>query len=250
MNQPRFVAISSSVLRHGGIVSLALSLFTAQSQIAKPAHQNNSNSGKRQHVATLRSSDSQEGSRVAISSDQSLNNYEAYRRRSLLREDTCRSVARAEALRGRGFADVTAQRSGDSTVLSFRLQPGATAHVEQRANKLDVVVTVPGGSPGVASRSNPLDSGRNTETVNRNAPKNANGNNARTSSLAPLQSNLNSNRKPRPLSQRLPGATPTPIPRVTRTSATPTPSRSASPLRDRRQSIADSPATAATNATL
>ena len=52
----------------------------AQGQIVTPAQQSNSNSGKRQHVATLRSSDSQEGSRVAISSDRSLNNYEAYRR--------------------------------------------------------------------------------------------------------------------------------------------------------------------------
>ena len=98
---------------------------------------------------------------------------------------------------------MTAQRSGDGTVLSFRLQPGATAHVEQRANKLDVVVTVPGGSPGVASsrtgeatRSNPLDSSRNAETINRSsAPKNVNGNDARASFPAPLQSNLNSNRK-------------------------------------------------------
>src|SRR6185369_8248051 len=102
----------------------------------------------------LRSSDSQEGSRVAISSDQSLNNYEAYRRGDRFYvKIPAADVPRAEALRGRGFAEVTAQRNGESTVLSFRLQPGATAHVEQRANKLDVVVTVPGGLPVAASRS-------------------------------------------------------------------------------------------------
>lgn len=90
---PRLVAISSSALKHGGIISLALSLFMAQSQIVQPAQQNNSNSGKRQHVATLHSSDSQEGSRVAISSDQSLNNYEAYRRGNRFYEPTNRNSA-------------------------------------------------------------------------------------------------------------------------------------------------------------
>jgi hypothetical protein len=168
----------------------------AQSQIVTLAQQKNSNSGKRQHVATLRSSDSQEGSRVAISSDQSLTNYEAYRRGDRFYvKIPAADVPRAEALRGRGFADVTAQRNGDSTVLSFRLQPGATAHVEQRANKLDVVVTVPGGSSVSSSRSreatrpSALDSSRNTEPINRNSgPKNVA---AGTNQLSPTQSNLN-----------------------------------------------------------
>src|SRR5437016_13796283 len=86
-------------------------------------------------------------------------------------------VPRAETVRGRGFADVKAQRTGDSTVLSFRLQPGATAHVEQRGNKLDVVVAVPGGTPSVASnrshdvtRLNNADSARNANTNKRGVP--------------------------------------------------------------------------------
>ncbi len=238
---PRFVTISSSVLRHGGIISLALSLSMAQSQIVKPAQQNNSNSGKRQHVATLHSSDSQEGSRVAISSDQSLNNYEAYRRGDRFYvKIPAADVPRAEAVRGRGFADVTAQRSGDSTVLSFRLQPGATAHVEQRANKLDVVVTVPGGSPSVASnrnrettRSNPLDPSRNSTLTNRNtAPINSNRNDARTGSLPPLQSNLKSNKKPAAAATPVPKATPTPAATpAAKGSPTPKPVASASPLK-------------------
>jgi len=209
----------------------------AQSQIVTWAQQNNSNSGKRQHVATLRSSDSQEGSRVAISSDQSLTNYEAYRRGDRFYvKIPAADVPRAEALRGRGFADVTAQRNGDTTVLSFRLQPGATAHVEQRANKLDVVVTVPGGSSVASSRSREVtrpsapDSSRNTEPSNRNSgPKNVA---AGTNQLSPTQSNLNPNRR------TAPAATPT-IPRPTPTPAatpaaqgspTPKPTASASPL--------------------
>lgn len=141
----------------------------AQSRIVPPA-QNNSNSGKRSHVATVRSSDSPDGSRVAINSDQSLNNYEAYRRGDRFYvKIPAAEVPRAEAVRGRGFADVKAQRQGDSTVVSFRLQPGATAHVEQRANKLDVVVTVPGGNQGLAAN-------RANENSRRIAPEPARAN--------------------------------------------------------------------------
>jgi hypothetical protein len=237
-HSPRFVTISSSVLRPGGIISLALWLILAQSQIVTPAQQNNSNSGKRQHVATLRSSDSQEGSRVAISSDQSLNNYEAYRRGDRFYvKIPAADVPRAEALRGRGFADVTAQRNGDSTVLSFRLQPGATAHVEQRANKLDVVVTVPGGSPSVAAsrsreatRPGALDSSRNAEPINRNsAPKTVA---AGTNTLPPAQSNLNSNKRAASAATpTIPRATPTPAATpAAKGSPTPKPFASASPL--------------------
>lgn len=220
MNQsPRFVTISSSVLRHGGIILLALSAFTAQSQIVKPAQQNNSNSGKPQHVATMDASDSREGSRVAISSDQSLNNYEAYRRGDRFYvKIPAADVSRAEAVRGRGFADVTAQRSGDSTVLSFRLQPGATAHVEQRSNKLDVVVTVPGGSPSVISNGVPetagstaLDSSRNNELTNRNsAATNSSRNVSRTNSLSAAATSTIPTFTPNPAATPAAGVSPTP----------------------------------------
>jgi HEAT repeats len=227
----RFVTTSSSVLRHGGIISLALSLSLAQSQIVSLAQQNNSNSGKRQHVATLRSSDSQEGSRVAINSDQSLNNYEAYRRGDRFYvKIPAADVPRAEAVRGRGFADVTAQRNGDSTVLSFRLQPGATAHVEQRANKLDVVVTVPGGSPSVtSSRSRESTRPGALEPLNRNSgPKNV----AAGSNTSPAQSNLNSNRRAASAATpTLARATPTPAATpAAKGSPTPNAFASASPL--------------------
>src|SRR6267143_3378918 len=150
---PRCARASSSVLRCSTVFLLGAALVAAQSKITKPPAQTNSNkSGKRQHVTTLRSSDSPEGSRVALSSDQSLSDYEAYRRGDRFYvKIPAADIPRAEAIRGRGFADVKTQRSGDSTVLSFRLQPGATARVEQRGNKLDVVVAVPGGTPSIAS---------------------------------------------------------------------------------------------------
>jgi len=100
----------------------------------------------RRHVTTLRSNDSPQGSRVTISSDQSLMEYEAYRQadKFYLRIPAA-EVPRVEAVRGRGFADVSAQRSGSNTLLSFRLRPpGATARVEQKGNRLDVVFTMPG----------------------------------------------------------------------------------------------------------
>src|ERR1041385_5057848 len=154
MNQtPQSLANSSSVLRLVIVLLSAAAGGAAQSRIIKPSQPNtNANSGKRPHIATVRSSDSPEGSRVAISSDQSLNDYEAYRRGDRFYvKIPAADVPRAEAVRGRGFVDVKAQKSGDSTILSFRLQPGATAHVEQRANKLDVVVSVPGGGPPIVA---------------------------------------------------------------------------------------------------
>src|SRR5437016_5767020 len=75
-------------------------------------------------------------------------------------------VPRAETVRGRGFADVKAQRTGDSTVVSFRLQPGATAHVEQRGNKLEVVFTVPGAR--TLGASNPISSSRSNTGAEAN----------------------------------------------------------------------------------
>src|SRR5437762_1540372 len=208
MNQtPRSLANSPSVLRFAFVLLLTATIVSAQSRIIKPAQPNkNANSGKRQHVATVRSSDSTEGSRVAITSDQSLNDYEAYRRGDRFYvKIPAADVPRAEAVRGRGFADVTSQRAGDSTVLSFRLQPGATAHVEQRGNKLDVVVAVPGGTPSVASnrprdltRPNNIDSARNANANKRGTPSTSGNKNSagRDSSPGNAPSN-NTNARPK-----------------------------------------------------
>src|SRR5438067_6194 len=144
---PRHNCLSLLIVKSGMAVLLCGATIAAQSRIIRPPSQpTTSASARRQHTAVLRASDSPDGSRVALSSDQSLNDYEAYRRGDRFYVKIPQSeVPRAEAVRGRGFADVKAQKTGDSTVVSFRLQPGATAHVEQRGNKLDVVFSVPGG---------------------------------------------------------------------------------------------------------
>ena len=194
MNQsPRGFAASSSILRYLGVALLAASTIIAQSKIVRPSGQSNSNSSKRSHIATLHSTDSSEGSRVAITSDQSLNDYEAYRRgdRFYVRIPAA-DVPRAEAVRGRGFADVKSQRTGDSTLLSFRLQPGATAHVEQRGNKLDVVVAVAGGTPSIAS-NRPRDLTRPGNVDSRdNASKNAAGRDNSPGKASPNNTNARS----------------------------------------------------------
>ena len=209
--KPRSLANSSSVLRFAFVLLLTVTIVSAQSRIIKPSQPNtNANSGKRQHIATVHSSDSTEGSRVAITSDQSLNDYEAYRRGDRFYvKIPAADVGRAEAVRGRGFVDVKAQKSGDNTILSFRLQPGATAHVEQRANKLDVVVSVPGGGtssvatnrtretiPNVTSGIRGADTSRRiSPSTNSNKPAAKNSSNRNT---APKQSATltNSNKAP------------------------------------------------------
>src|SRR5262249_11689799 len=244
MNQwPRFDAISSSVVRYGATGLLAtLALVAVCGDAVTTAQQSNSNSEKREHVAPRRPTDSREGSRVAITSDQSLNNYEAYRGgdRFYVKIPTA-DVLRPEGVRGRGFADVKAQRSADSTVLSFRLDAGATARVEQHANKLDVVVTVPGGSAAVAAnrtqelkRLTPADSTRAISPSNRNsAPGNVNRSAARVNSVSAVQSNLNSaDRTSAIVPSTSAGVTPAPVTTLSaRASPTPAPFGSASPAR-------------------
>jgi hypothetical protein len=185
--EPRGLYIPPSALSLACLALLTVSAALAQDRIS-PAGQANSNASKRTHVATIHSSNSSEGSRVAITSDQSLNNYEAYRRGDRFYvKIPATDVARAESARGRGFADITSQRSGDGTVLSFRLEPGASAHVEQRGNKLDVVVSVPGGTaaanrapdvnpPVTSEPSRTADAGKRTNAKSNNPESNKNGN--------------------------------------------------------------------------
>src|SRR5713226_4965116 len=215
-------------------------LVAAQSRIIRPAQSNSNNSGKRQHVATLRSSDTAEGSRVAINSDQSLSDYEAYRRgdRFYVRIPAT-DVPHAEATRGRGFADVKVQRGTDSTVLSFRLQPGATAHVEQRSNKLEVVFSAPGtprtsaAGPNTNSReTSRTNLGSNStktqaKPLNNSSPKNAANANSPSKSADPNAKGVTP-----PKSAEKSGSTPgseSGQKTLIASAATPTPSPGASP---------------------
>jgi hypothetical protein len=151
--------------------------------IITPQPQSTPTQPNRQHVATLRSTDSSAGSRLALTSDQSLRDYEAYRRgdRFYVRIPAA-DIGRLETVRGKAFTDVQAQRTGDTTLVSLQLQPGATAHVEQQSNRLDIVIALPGATgtsepPGInpsatsASSTLPNVSNRRNRLIAR-APQN------------------------------------------------------------------------------
>src|SRR6266404_2933385 len=237
---PRRIRLSRLIVKSGVAILLCGVTVTAQSRIIRPQTQPTASaSARRQHTATLRASDSPDGSRVSLSSDQSLNNYEAYRRgdRFYVRIPAA-DVPRAEATRGRGFADVKAQRTGDSTVISFRLQPGATAHVEQHSNRLDVVFTLPGGNTGATTgRDTTLPRSTPDSTVDRkaNANKPNSSNSSSASKKANTSVNRNANLAPRgsavPSNANSAGKTPSPVASTTSAGSKPgaTPTATAKP---------------------
>jgi len=96
-------------------------------------------SGKR--ILSVQVSDSTEGARVTVIADLALNDYEAFRRgdRFCVRIPAGALASPVPRLRGNGFVFVEIQHSGDSLILSFKLQPGASARVDQKFNRLDVV---------------------------------------------------------------------------------------------------------------
>ncbi|HEY0080295.1 MAG TPA: DUF5916 domain-containing protein [Pyrinomonadaceae bacterium] len=94
-------------------------------------------------LVPLRTNETAAGSRVVVASDAPLDDYAAYREG----ERFYVLIPRAEALfspdnlEGRGFADARIERRGADVLLSFRLQPGASARVAQKFNRLDVIFT-------------------------------------------------------------------------------------------------------------
>ena len=101
-------------------------------------------------VASLRTSDLPEGSRVTVTSDASLDDYTAYRAddRFHILIPQAKTSAAINPLPGRGFTDIRLERRGADLDLSFVLQPGVTASVAQKFNRLDVTFNVP---PGMAA---------------------------------------------------------------------------------------------------
>ena len=93
------------------------------------------------HITSIQLGGAAEGSRVTVVSDKPLIDYEAFRRgdRFYVRIPTADMNAAAPRFRADGFEDVQVQKVGESQIVSFKLQPGATARVDQRGNRLDVV---------------------------------------------------------------------------------------------------------------
>ncbi|HZI18581.1 MAG TPA: HEAT repeat domain-containing protein [Pyrinomonadaceae bacterium] len=98
-------------------------------------------------VVVSGSSDTAQGTRQTIKSDNPLNDYSAYRSGDrfyvVLPKSDASTVARGSS--GKGFSDMQVQQRGDDVVLSYRLRSGAKPRVEQKFNRLDVVFEVPEG---------------------------------------------------------------------------------------------------------
>jgi hypothetical protein len=101
--------------------------------------------GSHSRVTGLQLSDTPEGSRVSVVSDAALADYEAFRRgdRFYVKIPAADLATAVPTFRAAGFEDMQVQRQGDSVVVSFKLQPGASARVDQHGNRLDVVFSSP-----------------------------------------------------------------------------------------------------------
>ena len=119
------------------LLFVCLSLFVFSSGSAQLRDQ--------RHVTAIQLGGAAEGSRVTVVSDSPLNDYEAFRRgeRFYVKIPLADFASTTPHFRADGFEDVQVQKVGDSLIVSFRLQAGATARVDQRGNRLDVVFSVP-----------------------------------------------------------------------------------------------------------
>ncbi|HKR02364.1 MAG TPA: hypothetical protein VJT09_16935, partial [Pyrinomonadaceae bacterium] len=103
-------------------------------------------------LAGIRATDAPEGSRVVLTSDATLSDYQAYSeggRFLLLIPQAVEPKIQGE-LRGRGFTDAFVGRRGDDVLISFGLEAGARARVNQRFNRLEVIFVVQPSQEGTA----------------------------------------------------------------------------------------------------
>jgi hypothetical protein len=100
------------------------------------------------HVTSLEMGQATEGARVTVISDSALNDYEAFRRGDYfyVKIPLAEFAFSQPRFHGNGFDDVQVQKVGDSVVISFKLQLGASAHVDQHSNRLDVIFAAPNRS--------------------------------------------------------------------------------------------------------
>ena len=140
-------------------IALLVFLFSIWTALTPGAAQ--SRNPKR--ITSLHIGEASEGSRVTVVSDAALNDYEAFRRgdRFYVRIPLADFGAGQPGFRGDGFEDVQVQKIGDSVVISFKLQPGATARVDQRSNRLDVIFS----APNKVARSNSANKSANRAYV-------------------------------------------------------------------------------------
>lgn len=148
-------------LRRGWLIAIASSFVVlAWGALMGSAAQVES----QKRVTSVRVGSTTEGSRVVVVSDSALNDYEAYRRgdRFYVKLPAANLTSAQSGFRGTGFEDAQVQKVADGVILSFRLQPGTTARVDQRLNKLDVVFSTSGLGRSSANVSVPSSIGNNS----------------------------------------------------------------------------------------
>ncbi|MBC7930176.1 MAG: hypothetical protein H7Z38_06360, partial [Rubrivivax sp.] len=124
----------------------------ANSNAAPPSQK----TAPQKRVFVGRGTDTAQGSRVSIKSDDTLKDYSAYRSGDrfyvVLPKTGAGAVAKGAS--GKGYSDMQVQQRGDDVVVSYRVQPGAKPRVEQKFNRLDVVFDVPADAQGAAAGNN------------------------------------------------------------------------------------------------
>lgn len=167
------------LLAFTAFVSFVLIEAGAQGRRLQSSQSNSSGAGqqqtRRKNIASVRSLDTSDGSRVTITSDVPLNDYEAYWGGDRFfviipnAEITYQNVQTLQAsLRGRGFQDARIERKGNDLVFSFRMQYGFRARPEQKFNRLDIILTAPPGlavNPNVNRNTRPVTQGGGGTTV-------------------------------------------------------------------------------------
>ena len=124
----------------------------AQQPAATPAQQKS----RTKRLTPLRTSDTADGSRVTITSDGELNDYSAYRSGDRFVVVVPQAEgAGAGGARGRGFEGAQVTRRGKDLVYTFKLEPGATARVNQRFNRLDVQFSAAKGATATNANAKP-----------------------------------------------------------------------------------------------
>ena len=124
----------ASVMLLASLFVISFALISGMAQLKNP-----------KRVTAIQVGQGAEGARVTIVSDAPLNDYEAFRRgdRFYVKIPLADFSAGQPNFHGDGFEDIQVQRVGDSVVVSFKLQPGASARVDQRSNRLDVIFSAP-----------------------------------------------------------------------------------------------------------
>ena len=113
-------------------------------------------------ITSVQVGDTREGSRVTILGDAALNDYEAFRRGDnfYVRIPQAAFAARYPNYSANGFDDISVQSNADSVLITFKLQPGVVARVDQRQNRLDVFFlstnTVNHSAPASSATSNSI----------------------------------------------------------------------------------------------